>query len=109
LCADAALARLAVTHAEYAAGVLVVRGETSEPRQKVTIDGRYEERTTADKRFRFRIRYLPADCAIRVKAGEEIRHVVVKNCQPMQQRRRGSGNSGSMSSFSDRRESPDAR
>ena len=101
--ADLALARIAVTHAEYAAGVLVVRGETSHPGQRVTIDGRYDERTNRAKQFRFRIRYLPADCTIRIQAGEEIKHADVTNCESPQQKSDASVNREPMSSFSDRR------
>jgi hypothetical protein len=75
-----ARAEITITRAEYAAGVLVVRGETSEPGQRVTLDGRYRTRTDRFKEFRFRIRYLPRDCTVSIRAGREVRPAVVANC-----------------------------
>ena len=77
-----AQAEITLTRAEYAAGVLVVRGETSRPNQRVTLDGRYSTRTDRFKEFRFRIRYLPPDCSISLRAGLEERPAWVANCLP---------------------------
>ena len=73
-------AEITITQAEYAAGVLVVRGETSRRNQRVTLDGRYKTRTDRFKEFRFRIRYLPSDCSISIRAGQQVRPVGVTNC-----------------------------
>jgi hypothetical protein len=78
---SAAQAEISVTHGEYAAGVLVVRGQTSQPNQRITLDGRYSERTGDNKEFLFRIRYLPKDCVVRLKAGMETRIATIANCQ----------------------------
>jgi hypothetical protein len=75
-----AVAEISVTRAEYAGGVLVVRGETSRSNQKVTLDGRYSTRTNPNKEFRFRIRYLPSDCGFTIRAGREMRPAQVANC-----------------------------
>ena len=73
-------AEITVTRAEYAAGVLVVAGETSRRNQKVTLDRRYTTRTDRNNRFRFRIRYLPRDCTATLRAGRQVRPAVISNC-----------------------------
>lgn len=73
-------AEITVTRAEYAGGALVVRGETSRPNQRVTLDERYSTRTDRFREFRFRIRYLPPDCAISLRAGKEVRPAWIANC-----------------------------
>jgi hypothetical protein len=76
-----AQAEITITQAEYAAGVLVVRGETSQPDQRVVLDERYDTHTDRNKEFRFRIRYLPPDCTISIRAGQEERPARVANCE----------------------------
>ena len=78
----AARAELKIVEAEYKGGVLVVRGETSKPGQIITLDGRYQERTGRQGEFRFRVRYLPRDCKIELRSGEEMSPAVVANCKP---------------------------
>jgi hypothetical protein len=80
LWATPGLAEITITRAEYAGGVLVVRGETSRRNQLVTLDGRYRTRTGRHNEFRFRIRYLPSDCSVTIRAGQEIRPARVANC-----------------------------
>lgn len=80
LAAVPAHAEITLTRAEYTGGVLVVRGETSRPNQRVTLDGRYSTQTDRFKEFRFRIRYLPPDCSITLRAGREARPAWVANC-----------------------------
>jgi hypothetical protein len=80
--AGPARAEITITQAEYAGGVLVLRGETSQPNQRVTLDGRYDTRTGQNKQFRFRIRYLPRDCVVDLRAGREVRPATVTNCKP---------------------------
>ena len=82
-----ARAEITITRAEYAAGVLVVRGETSQPNQQVTLDGRYRTRTDRYKEFRFRIRYLPLDCTVSIRAGQNVRPVGVTNCSAPRMRK----------------------
>jgi hypothetical protein len=73
-------AEITITQSEYAAGVLVVRGETSQPNQRVTLDGRFDTRTDSVSRFVFRVRYLPSDCTADIRAGRETHPLVVTNC-----------------------------
>ena len=73
-------AEITITQVEYGAGVLVVRGETSQPNQRVTLDGRYRTRTDRYKEFRFRIRYLPRNCSVTIRAGQDVRPARVANC-----------------------------
>ncbi|MCC6887881.1 MAG: hypothetical protein IT536_05035 [Hyphomicrobiales bacterium] len=75
-----ARAEITVLRAEYAGGVLVVRGETSRPNQIVTLDRRYRTRTNRYGEFRFRIPYLPSDCLVTIRAGQEVRPARVANC-----------------------------
>ena len=75
-----ARAEITVFKARYAAGVLVVNGETSRPNQRVSLDGRYFTRTNKYKKFLFRVRYLPNDCTVRITAGGERRPAVVAGC-----------------------------
>lgn len=75
-----AQAEITLTRVAYAAGVLVVNGETSRPNQRVTLDGRYRTRTDRFGEFSFRIRYLPRDCSISLRAGREARPAWVANC-----------------------------
>jgi hypothetical protein len=74
-------AEITVRQAEYAGGVLVVRGETARANQQVTLDGRYKTRTNRYKEFRFRVRYLPQNCGITLQAGQETRPARVLNCE----------------------------
>ncbi len=78
---SAARAEITISKAEYKAGVTEIRGETSKPRQTVTLDGRYSTLTDRYKRFEIWIRYLPLDCVINVKAGQEVHPVYIKNCE----------------------------
>jgi hypothetical protein len=78
----AAQAEITVHEAKYASGVLMVRGETTQPMQRLTLDERYAARTDRNKRFLFRIRYLPRDCIVELRAGQEVRPAVVSNCEP---------------------------
>jgi hypothetical protein len=77
-----ARAEITVMQGEYAGGVLIVRGETSQPNQRITLDDRYTEWTDDNKRFRFRIRYLPADCIAKLEAGRDVHPIYITNCEP---------------------------
>ncbi|MDC7785060.1 hypothetical protein PQJ75_02200 [Rhodoplanes sp. TEM] len=80
--ADPAAAEISVRQAEYTAGILVVRGETERSNQRITLDERYSGRSDRLGRFRFRIRYLPPDCMIELRAGRDVRPARVVNCEP---------------------------
>ena len=80
LVAAPAWAEITVKTAEYAAGILVVAGETSHPQREITIDDRYSETADAVGSFRFRIRYLPDDCTITLSDGEDRRSAFVRGC-----------------------------
>jgi hypothetical protein len=78
-----AQARIVVTRADYKAGVLVVSGRTDSQLQRVVLDGRYNEWTNEARQFRFRVRYLPDDCRIRLEADDEVRKVRIAGCNPL--------------------------
>ena len=80
LVCEPARAEITITRAESIRGVLIVHGETSQPYQRVTLDRRYSTRTDKLKEFRFRIRYLPADCTVSIRAGQESRPAYIANC-----------------------------
>jgi hypothetical protein len=65
-------AKITIRQAEYTGGMLLVRGETARPGQTVTLANRYKTRTDRNRRFRFRVRYLPQDCLADVRAGLEL-------------------------------------
>ncbi len=75
-----ASADITVMKAEYAAGVTVIRGETERSFAEVTLDRRFS--TTANRfgEFEFRIRYLPDDCTVSLRAGRDTHPVTIKNC-----------------------------
>jgi hypothetical protein len=76
-----ARAEITISKAEYQAGVTEIRGKTSNPYQTVTLDGRYSTVTERYNRFEIWIRYLPPDCVINVKAGQEVHPVYISNCE----------------------------
>lgn len=77
-----ALAEITIEESHYSAGVLTIRGETSQPNQRVTLDGRYSEWTNGYGRFTFRVRYLPGDCLAQIRAGSDERPTYITNCNP---------------------------
>lgn len=77
-----ALAEVAIHGAEYEAGVLVVRGQTDRANESVQLDGRYSTTTGNNRQFVFRVRYLPLDCTVNVRAGGNTRSITVPNCDP---------------------------
>jgi hypothetical protein len=76
-----ASAEIIIRQAEYAGGMLLVRGETARPGQTVTLARRYKTRTDRNRRFRFRVRYLPSDCLAEVRAGPELTLISIANCK----------------------------
>jgi hypothetical protein len=78
----AAHAEITIHEARYAAGILFVRGETSQPMQRLTLDGRYHTRTDRNKRFSFKVRYVPRDCIADIRAGTQVHPAVIANCEP---------------------------
>ena len=75
-----ARAEITIDSARYKAGVLVVRGKTSEP-QTVVLDGRFRKKTFPNNRFLFRLHYLPNNCRIRLQAGSDEVRTDVQNCK----------------------------
>ena len=75
-----AQAEITIHEAEYEAGILVVAGETTHPNREVSLDGRYRDVADQVGAFRFRIRYLPDDCTIRLSDGEDRRTAFVRGC-----------------------------
>lgn len=73
-------AEITITESDYAAGVLVVRGQTSQSHQQVILDGRYNTDTDSGRQFVFRVRYLPPGCTADIRAGGETRQVDITNC-----------------------------
>jgi hypothetical protein len=79
--AAAANAAISVAEAQYAGGVLVVRGHVSQAGQTVKLNKLYTETSDNGGRFTFRIRYLPQNCKINLKSGVEEYSVMVANCR----------------------------
>lgn len=75
-----AVAEITITKAEYAAGVMLVRGEVERAHAKVTLDRRYSTRANRFGEFEFRVRYLPNDCTVEVRAGRDTHPVSISNC-----------------------------
>ena len=83
-CASAdARAAISVDSASYKAGLLTVEGHTSKAHQTVTLDGIYRARSDESGSFRFRIRYRPHHCTMRLRSGMDIFHATAGNCHPM--------------------------
>lgn len=76
----AANAKISITESQYAGGVLVVRGRTSQAQQTVTLDELFSETSDAAGRFTFRIRYLPHNCKVELKSGIDEYSVLIANC-----------------------------
>ena len=75
-----ARAEISVDEAAYAAGVTVIRGRVDQPGAYVSLDRRYSTRARRSGRFVFRVRYLPNDCVVDLRAGGERRPVEIENC-----------------------------
>lgn len=77
--ADAA--SLLITDARIEKGALVVTGKAPQPRQTLTLDGRFTETSAANRDFEFSlVEYHPSDCIVRVAAGKVEATAVVANC-----------------------------
>lgn len=74
------LAEITVTKAEYAAGVTLIQGEVERPNAKVTLDRRYSTQSNRYGQFAFKVRYLPNDCMVDIRAGRDTHPVVIGNC-----------------------------
>ena len=79
----AARAAISVDHAGYKGGILTVEGRTTKAHQTVTLDGIYRARSDGSGSFRFRIRYRPLHCTMRLRSGTDIFHATAGNCRPM--------------------------
>lgn len=78
-----ARAAISVDHAGYKGGILTVDGHTTKAHQTVTLDGIYRARSDGSGSFRFRIRYRPLHCTMRLRSGTDIFHATAGNCRPM--------------------------
>ena len=76
----AAAAEITVTKAEHAGGVTLIRGEVERPNAKVTLDRRYSTQSDRFGEFIFKVRYLPDDCTVDLRAGRDTHPVVINNC-----------------------------
>lgn len=47
---------------------------------RVTLDRRYSTTADRDGEFEFRLRYLPNDCVVDIRAGRDTHPVTIKNC-----------------------------
>jgi hypothetical protein len=84
ICTSAdARAAINVDHAGYKGGILTVEGRTTKAHQTVTLDGLYRARSDGSGSFRFRIRYRPLHCTLRLRSGTDIFHATAGNCRPM--------------------------
>jgi hypothetical protein len=86
-----ARAAISVERADYKAGVLVVRGKTTEANETVTLDGKYRAYSNRSRKFQFRIGYRPRKCTVRLTAGSDIFHATVTHCKPMRSQVRPRG------------------
>jgi hypothetical protein len=81
--APAAAQQISVTTATVEAGKLVIEGKSPQPKQKVTLDGRFNEKSNGSRAFRFSLDdYLPPSCIVSLKAGALLTTAVVANCGP---------------------------
>lgn len=75
-----ARSEITITKAEHAGGITVIRGEVERANAKVTLDRRYSTRANRYGQFRFRVRYLPNDCTVDIRAGRDTHPVAISNC-----------------------------
>ena len=75
-----ATAAFVINDARIGQGDLLVRGEVDEPNSTITLDDSFSERTDQQGRFEFRLQYHPATCTVLLKAGQQVRPVVIENC-----------------------------
>lgn len=71
---------ITITQGEYQNGVVVVEGELQQPNQMVTLDNRFTEWSDRLGHFTFSVPYAPADCMVRIEAGQTVRPVYLANC-----------------------------
>lgn len=77
-------AAIAISEAEFAAGVLVVRGHVTTPAREIQLDGLYGTAVDATGAFIFRVRYLPRNCTAKLTAGDSALTVRIDNCEPIE-------------------------
>ena len=80
--AGPAEARIRLNDAQIIAGVLVVGGWTAERHQAVSLDDAFTETSNGGRRFTFRVIHFPSNCAVTLRAGDDVRTAVVGNCGP---------------------------
>jgi len=79
-------ARIRVSDAKLAAGVLVVAGHTKHPGQIVTLNNRFVQRSDRRSHFVFRIAYHPRGCAVLLKTSLDLREVSISPCAAVARR-----------------------
>jgi hypothetical protein len=84
LIASAADAEIRVSEAQYAGGILVVRGEVSEPGRTIVLNEKFTEKSDGKGWFVFRIPYLPLGCRVDLIAGPDRLSAPVENCDDKQ-------------------------
>jgi hypothetical protein len=75
-----AAADFVIREARIGQGDLWVSGEVDEPNSAITLDDSFGEKTDQQGRFEFRLPYHPATCTVLLKAGQQVRPVVIENC-----------------------------
>jgi hypothetical protein len=76
----AASADFRVLEAQYAGGILVVRGNISQPGRTIVLNEKFAEKSDRKGRFVFRIPYLPLGCRVDLVSGTDRISAPVENC-----------------------------
>jgi hypothetical protein len=84
LMASAANSGIRVSEALYAGGILVVRGDVSQPGRTVVLNEKFTEKSNGKGRFVFRIPYLPLGCQVDLVSGTDRLSAPVENCDDKQ-------------------------
>jgi hypothetical protein len=74
-------ARIRLSHAEIASGVLIVSGKTEARHQRVTLNRHFTVRSDRHRRFVFRLHYHPPGCIVGLNAGAAQRTVILAHCR----------------------------
>jgi hypothetical protein len=84
LMASAAIGDIRVSEAQYAGGILVVRGDVSHADRTIMLNGKFTEKSDGKGRFVFRIPYLPLGCRVDLVSGTDRLSTPVENCDDKQ-------------------------
>ena len=75
-------AGIEINDARISAGAVVIKGRTAAAKQDVVADGRVTVTSAANRSFTLELDYLPKDCTVSLKSGDDTRNVVVAFCGP---------------------------